>query len=319
MNKYRNINYGVLPDFIVEFLHYRLYCENLSQFTVYGEAERLKSFLRYLICLNEKIDLKDFNKIHDFKCVKIRWLSKLKLEDMLKYIEFITNNLSYGAQTRANTVLTVKTLYRYLHKIFKYLKENKFEDLKVPRYKLKTVVYMQPDECIKFFDVIDNPRDKAIIYLLLNTGARRCEVANALLVNLDFKSRTLLVTGKGNKDRFLYLNDKALEALQEYLNTRTDNCPYLFVTKNLNKIDYNDVYRTVKRNLEKAGLDSHKYSTHKLRHTFATLLYQNGTDLRLLQELLGHANLDTTMRYTHLQDNILSSAVDNYILNKKVG
>ncbi len=113
----------------------------------------------------------------------------------------------------------------------------------------------------------------------------------------------------------MYLNDTVINALQNYLKLRNDNCKYLFVSKNCKRLDYTDVYRIVKKYLEKAGLDTQKYSTHKLRHTFATLLYQNGTDIRLLQELLGHSSIDTTMIYTHLGNTVLNSTVDNYVLN----
>lgn len=316
MNTYFNINYDVFPNYIVKIFQYRLYAENLSQFTVYSEAERLKSFLRYVICFHKKIDLKEYSNISDYTYLKLSWLKNFSLPDMLNYISFITDTLQYSPQYKANTILTVKMLYRYLYKL-DYLNKYMFSDLAVPRYSLKNVVYMDVDDCQKLFSVIDNCRDRAIIYLLLNTGARRCEVANALLKNLDLVNKTLLVVGKGEKERFLYLNNMVCEALKLYLNTRNDNVEYLFITKNFNKISYNDVYRIVKKYIQKAGLDATKYSTHKLRHTFATLLYQNGTDLKLLKELLGHSNIDTTTRYTHLQNCILSDTVDKFVLNKK--
>jgi len=315
LNNYRNINYSVFPKFIIEVLHYRLYIENLSQFTIYGEAERIKSFLKYLVCLKNNFNFSEFYNIHNFTCLKLHDFKHFTLPEMLNYIEFITNTLNYEPQTRANTVLTVKMFYRYFNKLG-YLKTNQFINLAVPKYRLKTVVYMSIKECQKFLSVINSPRDKAIIYLLLNTGARRCEVANALLSNLDLDNKTLLVVGKGDKERFLYLNNLIVNLLRCYLSTRTDNCEYLFVSKNSNKLDYNDIYRIVKKYLLEAGLDIKKYSTHKLRHTFATLLYQSGVDLRLLQELLGHSNLDTTMRYTHLENCILHDTVENYVLNK---
>ncbi len=197
MNVYYKINYNILPDFIIKFVHYRLYVKNLSEFTVYYDVCHLKSFLRFLICLHSKIDSKDFcsyyKNIKDFRMIKIRWLKNFTLEQMLEYVEFISNDLKYEAHTKANTILIVKTLFDYLHKIFGCLKENKFKDLPVPRFRVKTVTYMSKDECIKFLSVVDTPRDKAIINLLLNTGARRCEVTNALLSNLDLSNKTLLV------------------------------------------------------------------------------------------------------------------------------
>lgn len=319
MNKYRNINYSVFPSYVVNFLQYRLYIKNLSQFTVYGEAERLKSFFKYVICFKDKnIELSHFREIHDFTSLRIFDLKHFTLNQMLSYLEFITNTLNYEDQYKSNVVLTIRTFYSYLHNELHLLKENQFKDLAIPKYRLKTVVYMSFEECQKYLSVIDNIRDKAIIELILNTGARRCEVANALLDNLDLKNKILLVTGKGNKERFLYLNNTVVNLLQQYLSTRHDNCNYLFTSFHNNKLDYNDIYRIVRKYIEKAGLDVTKFSTHKLRHTFATLLYQNGTDVRQLQELLGHSNLDTTMRYTHLKNNALLDTVENYVLNKKI-
>lgn len=316
MNKYRNIKYNLFPDFAIQFLQYRLYIKNLSQFTVYGDSERLKSFFRYVVCLKKHFDLSCYYEIDDFSCVTIADLKRFKLSNMLAYIEFLTNKLHYSDQFKSNVILTVRTLYHYISNELHLLKHNHFEDLAIPKYRLKTVVYMSIDECKKYLSVIDNVRDKAIIELILNTGARRCEVSNALLSNLDLENKLLLVVGKGNKERFLYLNNTVVTLLKEYLATRDDDCEYLFVSNHCNRLDYNDVYRIVRKYLEKAGFDANKYSPHKLRHTFATLLYQNGTDVRQLQELLGHSNLDTTMRYTHLKNDVLANTVENYVLNK---
>lgn len=316
MEALRKIRYEIFPDCAVKFFQYRLYTEDLSQFTVYGDSQKLKSFFKYVLCLKKYKDLSMYNKVNDFSSLTLKDFKHLKLEEMLGFVEYITNELNYQPQTKSHTVATVKLFYYYMYKVFKYYKKYYFEELAIPKYRLKTAVYMKVEECERFLSSINNPRDKAIIYLLLNTGARRCEVANALLCNLDLEQKTLLIIGKGDKERFLYLNQTIVDCLKSYLATRHDNCEYLFVTKNLNRMAYNDVYRCVRKYLEIANLDVRKYSTHKLRHTFATLLYQNGTDIKIIQELLGHSNIDTTMRYTHLDNPTLHCAVENYVLNK---
>lgn len=317
MSKYRNINYKVFPQTVVSFLQYRLYVKGLSETTVYSEGERLKSFFKYIICL-KKNDFSCYNDIHDFSYLRVSHFKHFTFEQMLSYMEYITNTLKFNGQYKSNVVLTIRTFYSYLHNELHLLKENHFADLAISKYTLKKVVYMTVDECKKYLSVIDNLRDKTIIELILNTGARRSEVANALLVNLDLDNRLLLITGKGNKERFLYLNKTVVTLLQQYLSTRNDSCEYLFVSNHGNKLDYNDIYRIVRKYLEKAGLDVSKLSTHNLRHTFATLLYQSGVDLRQLQELLGHENLDTTMRYTHLENKTLHDTVEKFVLNEVV-
>ena len=314
MRKYRNINKKIFPNYCVEFLNYRQYIENLSEFTIYGDAQRLKAFFRYVLCLKKykNLNISFYYTISDFSNLPLSYLKHFDISDMLSYIEFLSNSVNLSDQTKHNYVLTVRTFYFYLYKKLGYLKEFKFEDLSIPRYSVKSVVYMSRDECFRFLSVISDKRDKAIIYLLLFTGARRCEVADALLSDLDISNRVLKVVGKGNKDGYLFLNDNVINALVDYLDVRVSNTDFLFVSCNGNKIDYNDVYRIVKKYLVLSGLDVSKYSPHKLRHTFATLLYLQGTDIRVLQELLRHSNLDTTKRYTHLDNFILHNAVDNF-------
>lgn len=115
----------------------------------------------------------------------------------------------------------------------------------------------------------------------------------------DFQGDTVRVLGKGNKERTVYLNDACKMALERYLPKRL--APHerdknaLFISRNRNRINVQTVKWLVKKHLEQAGLDTQKYSAHKLRHTAATLMYQNGVDIRTLQNILGHTSVNTTM------------------------
>lgn len=319
MRKYRNINKSIFPIYAIKFIDYRLYVDNLSEFTVYGDCERLKSFLRYVLCSKKykNFDLNFFYSISDFTKIPLSYIKHFNDDDMLSYISFLSNVVKLSDQTKHNYIITVKTFYYYLYKKFNYTKFCMFDDLAVPKYRQKSVSYLSIADCNKLLSSISDFRDKAIVYLLLNTGARRCEIADALFCDLDLQNRVLKVLGKGNREGFLYLNDISISVLSDYLTVRpSDKSDYLFLSRNGCKIDYNDVYRIVKKYLLLAGLDTSKYSTHKLRHTFATLLYQQGADLRLLQELLRHSNIDTTKRYTHIDNSSLHDTVNNFVLNK---
>ena len=138
-------------------------------------------------------------------------------------------------------------------------------------------------------------------------------VSNLAGLNLTpFQGDTVRVRGKGNKERTVYLNEACKLALERYLpkrltpHERDKNA--LFISRNRNRINVQTVKWLVKKHLEQAGLDTQKYSAHKLRHTAATLMYQNGVDIRTLQNILGHTSVNTTMIYTHIEDSSLRDA-----------
>ena len=133
----------------------------------------------------------------------------------------------------------------------------------------------------------------------------------------------LTVLGKGNKERVIYLNDACNEAIKAYLAVRpNDGIPVtdrnaLFISRNHRRISNKTVQHIVKSYLEKAGLGDKGFSTHKLRHTAATLMYQHGNvDIRVLKDILGHANLGTTQIYTHISNAQIKNAIDSNPLAK---
>ena len=166
-------------------------------------------------------------------------------------------------------------------------------------------------------DLLDNVdgknsnRDYCILTLFLNCGLRISELVG--LNTTDVRGDQLRVLGKGNKERMLYLNDACQRALDEWLTQRDVIAPAdqnaLFVTlQNRRRISTAAVHKLVKKHLSAAGLDSTQYSSHKLRHTAATLMLQNGVDVRTLQEVLGHDHLNTTQIYTHVDNEDLRTA-----------
>ena len=155
-------------------------------------------------------------------------------------------------------------------------------------------------------------RDYAILCLFLNCGLRVSEMVGLNLTAL--RQDSLLIHGKGNKERVVYLNDAAAAALNDWLRIRRDIAAIdknaVFLSSRRKRMSVDAVQSMVKKTLLRAGLDPNQYSPHKLRHTAATLMLQNGVDVRTLQEVLGHENLNTTQIYTHIADAKLKSAAD---------
>ena len=169
------------------------------------------------------------------------------------------------------------------------------------------------DESIQLLDHIDGvnaERDFCIITLFLNCGLRISELVGLNLS--DVQGDRLRVLGKGNKERIVYLNMACQSALRDWLSVRSQagsSDPHaLFITRKHSRITTAGVHYMLKKRLTAAGLDSSKYSAHKLRHTAATLMLQNGVDVRTLQEVLGHEHLNTTQIYTHVDSDSLRTA-----------
>ena len=170
-------------------------------------------------------------------------------------------------------------------------------------------------------------RDFAIITLFLNCGMRLSELVGINISDINFSDWKMTVIGKGNKERTIYLNKACIRAIEDYLSVRpkegikSDNKnskKALFLSERLERISNRTVQYIVDKELKKAGLDTRKYSTHKLRHTAATLMYQYGNvDIRALQELLGHESISTTEIYTHVANSQVRDAVESNPLNIK--
>ena len=149
-------------------------------------------------------------------------------------------------------------------------------------------------------------RDRALLELAYATGARASEIAGLLMDDLELAQGVIRCRGKGNKERIVPVGSKARAAVEAYVEDEREEMlkgrpsPYLFVSRTGRPMRREDVWRTVKRYVEKAGLGGRKISPHTLRHSFATHLLENGYDIRTIQELLGHKSVETTMIYTHV-------------------
>ncbi|MDR1136883.1 MAG: tyrosine-type recombinase/integrase, partial [Synergistaceae bacterium] len=257
----------------------------------------------------------DFDEI-PIADVNIGFVRGVTLNEIYDYLTFlsrdrIVNRHSYykeyglTATSRARKIACIKSFYKYLTVKAKLLAENPVADLDSPKTPKSLPRYLTLDESRKLLSAIEGgnrERDYCIICIFLNCGLRISEIVG--LNAGDYHGESLRVIGKGNKERIAYLNEATVRALEDWLRVRAARTPprepALFVSNRRERISRETVHSMVKKNLLRAGLDASKYSSHKLRHTAATLMLQNGVDVRTLQEVLGHEHLNTTQIYTHV-------------------
>ncbi len=294
-----------------EFLMYMQSIKGKSLSTVKEYALDLRIFFQFMIKYKNLPENKKVENL-DFKFV-----DSIELLDLYAYLTYMTEERKNMASSRARKVACLRSYFKYMSSKAKYISDNPAKELDSPKTKQSLPRYLSLDESKKLLSVVDGEfkyRDYAILTIFLNCGLRLSELVN---INLnDFKDDILIVTGKGNKERVIYLNDACMSSIRNYLRVRpvdgVIDKKALFLSKRLTRISNKTVQWLVKKYIKDAGLDETKYSVHKLRHTAATLMYKYAeTDLRTLQEILGHNQLATTQIYTHIDDEQRRNAVKN--------
>ena len=256
--------------------------------------------------------------------IDIDFLRDVTLSDAYDYLEYMSGerptqqdstatDFGLSGTSRARKVSAIRAFFRYLTDKRHLLDSNPVSNLESPTIRKTLPVYLTTDDSVRLLEAVQGEyaeRDYCILTFFLNCGLRVSELVGLNLT--DFQGDTVRVLGKGNKERTVYLNQACKAALEQYLPKRIT--PHekdknaLFISRNRNRINVQTVKWLVKKHLGQAGLDTQKYSAHKLRHTAATLMYQNGVDIRTLQNILGHTSVNTTMIYTHIEDSSLREA-----------
>lgn len=311
------------PDFLNSFLDYSITILNKSPNSIKEYNYDLTNFLKFIKIHFKITNEKDYSKI-DINDLDINVVKKITLEDIHSYISYMATELKSKPATRARKVSTLRIFFKYLTVKAKLLDVNPAQNLETPKLGKRMPKYLSLDESKKLLEVTNDTearnseRDYAIITLFLNCGIRLSELVNINIKDITFSESKLNVIGKGNKERTIYLNNACMSALNNYLQARPkegikyDSKDALFLSERRERISNRTVQTIVKKELLKAGLDINKYSTHKLRHTAATLMYQYGNvDIRALQELLGHESISTTEIYTHVDNSQIRNAVEN--------
>lgn len=317
------INRDENPDFLNSFLDYNITILNKSPNSIKEYNYDLSNFLKFIAIhykLTNQKDPKDVN----ISNMDISIMKKVTLEDIHSYISYMATDLRSSPATRARKISTIRIFFKYLSSKAKLIPTNPAQNLETPKLGKRMPKYLSLEDSKKLLSVTinednrNNIRDYAIITLFLNCGMRLSELVNINIKDIDFSESKLNVIGKGNKERTIFLNKACLKALKDYLEIRPhervqfNSRDALFLSERKERISNRTVQQIVKNELRKAGLDTKKYSTHKLRHTAATLMYQYGdVDIRALQALLGHESIATTEIYTHVNDERVRDAVEN--------
>ena len=312
------------PEILRDFLAYHETIKGHSQKTVDEYFLDLRTFFRYLKIERGSVVSKTPLDEISIADVDLAFVAKVTLNEVYGYLSFLSRDRvvnqrsrskEYGlaATTRARKIATIRSFYKYLTTKAKLLDENPVADLDSPKTPKKLPRYLTLAESEKLLSTIDGKnkeRDYCIICIFLNCGLRISEIVGLNVT--DYHGDALRVLGKGNKQRMVYLNDATKKALNDWLPVRgmmvPEYEPAMFVTNRRTRISREMVHSMVKKNLLAAGLDPTQYSSHKLRHTAATLMLQNGVDVRTLQEVLGHEHLNTTQIYTHVDNSELRVA-----------
>lgn len=290
----RNIISSITDESTKDFLEYLKYERRVSVNTVDSYGENLLLLKNYT------------NKD----------LISLKKEDIKDFLD----NVEATARTKAHYLTVFNSFYKYLVFMDK-IKSNPCDGIKAPKLEKKLPTYLTNEEIAKLFNIrLTKPvdyRNKAILEVMYATGARISEVINLELNQIDFEECIIRVVGKGKKERIIPLDDVAIEALDNYINNyrpfliKNETCNYVFLNKNGEKISRQMIFKILKNLANKAGITK-EISPHTLRHSFASNLLNNGADLRVIQELLGHENLETTEIYSHLQNKKIKDDYSNH-------
>ena len=311
------------PDFLNSFLDYSITILNKSPNSIKEYNYDLAMFLKYIMIHFRQTDEKDFKNI-DISNFQINLLKKISLNDIHAFISYLAVDLGTKPATRARKISTIRIFFKYLTTKTNILSENPAQDLETPKLGKRMPKYLSLEESHKLLNVAGNEdnrnykRDYAITTLFLNCGMRLSELIGINIPDIDFSECKMTVIGKGNKERTIYLNKACMKALTEYLNSRPkerikpNSKNALFLSERKERISKRTVQLIIEKELKASGLDTKKYSVHKLRHTAATLMYQYGNvDIRALQELLGHESISTTEIYTHVSNDQVRNAVES--------
>ncbi|MGM9632594.1 MAG: tyrosine recombinase XerC [Eubacteriales bacterium] len=316
---------------VQQFAIYKRTIQGCSEKTVNEYMLDLRTFFRYLIAVEQgiEIDSDEFTKI-DIRSVDADYLSKVKTEQIYEFL-FYTGNVRKNLwSAKARKLSAIKGLYKYMTVKRNYFEDNPAINIESPKPKKTLPKFLNLDESMLLLQaVLDDgesntkERDYCIITLFLNCGMRLSELVGINLNDIDRELRSLRVLGKGNKERIIYLNEACRTVLGDYLAIRNGpkyenvQTRALFLSRLNKRISAKTVQWLVYKYLERAGLEAKHFSVHKLRHTAATLMYQSGNvDVRVLKDILGHEQLNTTQIYTHVSNENMRSAMEQNPLAK---
>lgn len=314
-----------LPEILAEFSSYKLVIQGCSRKTVDEYLLDLRTFTRYIMAHRAGMSPDDeaFDSL-DISGVDAEFYKSIKTSEIYDFLMYTSTVRQNMWAAKARKLSAIKALYRYMIVKRGMMFDNPAANIESPKPKKSLPKFLSLEESLLLLDAVKNDttnknrlRDYTIITLFLNCGMRVSELVGINLNDLDRELRSLRVVGKGNKERIVYLNSACRSALAEYLEWRLNETNLglqeraLFISGRNKRISVKTVQWLVYKHLGEAGLSAKHYSVHKLRHTAATLMYQSGeVDVRVLKDILGHEQLNTTQIYTHVSNAAMSEAME---------
>ena len=324
--------YSDCPLILRDFLTYHETIKGQSQLTISEYYLDLRMFLRFIKLMRSDMPIHTNLDDIDIRSVSIDFIAEITTSDIFDFLSYLASertvnpaspapDVGVSASTRARKLSAIKSFYKYLTVRTKQLSENPVADLEYPKLRKSLPKYLTLEQSARLLSSVsglNEKRDYAILMLFLNCGIRRSELVGLNIT--DVYEDRIRVVGKGNKERFVYFGASCKRAVDAYLELRnkqvlTDNRA-LFGSRNGNRISVTAVHRLVEKALKQAGLDATQFSAHKLRHTAATMMLSGGVDVKTVQEVLGHENLNTTQIYTHIENTELKLAAEANPLSK---
>ena len=325
-------NFNDCPQVVRDFLIYHETIKGQSKLTISEYHLDIRMFLRFIKLMRSDMPINTRLDDIDIKGISLEFIRDITTSDIFDFLSYLASDRTtnpddpateYGisAASRARKLSSIKSFYKYLTVRTKQLQENPVADLEYPKLRKSLPKYLTMEQSAALLRSVSGQnqvRDYAILMVFLNCGIRRSELVGLNIT--DVYEDRIRVVGKGNKERFVYFGTSCRKALDAYLVERnkkplTDNRA-LFGSRNGNRISVTAVHRLVEKALKQAGLDSTQFSAHKLRHTAATMMLSGGVDVKTVQEVLGHENLNTTQIYTHIENTELKIAAQANPLSK---
>lgn len=314
---------NTLPACVQEYITYLRVIKGKSDLTTLEYASDLRTFFRFMKKSRALSPADaDFDEI-DISDIDEKFVDSITLMDAYNYLIFCKDERSNSDRTRARKVSTLKSFFDYMFRKTKKISSDPMVDLEVPKFKKSMPKYLTYEQSIELLNSVEGKnkeRDYCILTLFLNCGLRLAELCSLNYGDIR-QDGTIVITGKGNKERVVYLNNACIYAIRDYMRVRpVDGLidkKALFISAQKKRISRESVQKMVQKYLDKSGLGGQGYSVHKLRHTAATLMYRTGdADVLVLKEILGHENLNTTEIYTHTDNKQLRDAVNSNPLSE---
>lgn len=315
----------ISSNLVDDFLDYMKSTKGSSDNTVKEYYYDLRVFVRFIKKRKNLVDETiDFNDIA-IEDISPEVLESVTKQDIYAYNAFLERERKISNRSKFRKISSVRSFYNYLYAKIEVIKKNPIIDIDMPKIEKTLPVYLTLDQSLNLLKTIEKSkikalykkRDYAIVTLFLNCGMRLSELSAINISHLK-DDNTLKVIGKGNKERTIYLNEASVYAINEYLKLRPQiKDDALFLSMREQRMSNRSIQHMIEKHMKNSGLDTNKYSVHKLRHTAATLLYQYGNaDIRSLQEILGHESVNTTEIYTHVNKKSLKKLVESNPLSK---